>query len=115
MTLKIMRADLSSKPINEIPDLVVPRKLSEYALAEAPLSRPNIQTIEDHFMENGPNGSHLCLVSQFAGPSIRSLLDCTSSRRLRNDLAREVAKQVVGTVELMHTAGFVHGGSLRIL
>ncbi len=37
MTLKIMRADLSSKPPNEIPDLIVPRKLSVYA--------PNNQTI----------------------------------------------------------------------
>ncbi|KAF8962533.1 kinase-like domain-containing protein [Flammula alnicola] len=113
VTLKVMGAEVSSKPADEIPELAVPLKLSEYIQAQCPVARSNIQTVEDHFTENGPNGSHLCLVSQLAGPSILSMSDCPGrvigSRRLRGDLARKVAKQAVYAVELMHTAGFVHG------
>lgn len=119
VTLKVMRAEVSSKPVDEIPELAVPRKLLEYIQAKGPIARSYIQTLEDHFTENGPNRSHLCLVSQLAGPSILSMSDCPGrvigSRRLRGDLARKVAKQVACAVELMHTAGFVHGGSSQVL
>ncbi|RDB29753.1 Serine/threonine-protein kinase SRPK [Hypsizygus marmoreus] len=113
VTLKVMRAEVSSKPVDEIPELAVPLKLSEYIQANGPVARSNIQTPEDHFTESGPNGSHLCLVYQLAGPSILSMSDSpgrvAGSRRLRKDLARNVAKQVARAVNLMHTAGFVHG------
>jgi len=33
------------------------------------------------------------------------------NRRLRSDLAGKVAMQVASVVKLMHTAGYVHGGS----
>ena len=60
-------------------------------------------------MEEGPNGTHLCTVSQFAGPSVGSM--SRWSKRLRGDLARRAAKQVATVVKLMHSAGVVHGGS----
>ena len=113
-TLKIMRAIVSSKPVDEVPELAVPWKLLECIQALGPVARSNIQTVKEYFTENGPNGSHLCLVSELAGPSILSMSNSPGrvigSRRLRSDLARKVAKQVVDAVELMHTAGFVHGG-----
>ncbi|KAF5383682.1 hypothetical protein D9615_003640 [Tricholomella constricta] len=113
VTLKVMRAEDSSKPVGDIPDLAVPLKLSEYLHAKGPVARSNIQTPEDYFTENGPNGSHLCLVYELAGPSILSMADCPGrvigSRRLRKDLARKVIKQLVCAVELMHTGSFVHG------
>jgi len=62
-------------------------------------------------MEKGPNGSHLCLVYQFAGPSVLSMSGAMASGRLRKDLAKKVAKQLVRAVALLHTIGFVHGGS----
>jgi len=119
VTLKVMRAEVSSKPVEEVPELAIPRKLLEYIQARGSVVHSNIQTLKDHFTENGPNGSHLCLVSELAGPSILSLSDSPGrvigSRRLRSDLARKVAKQVTCAVELMHTAGFVHGGLCRLL
>jgi hypothetical protein len=36
------------------------------------------------------------------------------SKRLRGDLAREVAKQTATVMELMHSAGLIHGGSLTL-
>lgn len=114
VTLKVMSADVSSKPVDEIPELVVPRKLFDYFRAPDPVPSSNIQLLEDHFIENGPNGSHVCLVYNFGGPSLLAMSDSPGrvigSRRLRRDLARKVASQVVGAVELMHSAGFVHGG-----
>ncbi|KAG6838215.1 hypothetical protein C0991_001006, partial [Blastosporella zonata] len=108
-----MRADMSSKPIAEIPQLTVPLKLETVKL-ESNWSSANFQTVQDYFTESGPNGSHLCLVIQLAGPSVLAMSDSpgriAGSKRLRSDLARKVAKQVVGTVHMMHSAGFVHGG-----
>jgi serine/threonine-protein kinase SRPK3 len=59
---------------------------------------------------HGPNGMHLCIISQFAGPSLLSMSDLGWNKRLRGDLARKVAKQVATVVEFMHFTGFVHGG-----
>jgi serine/threonine protein kinase len=67
VTLKIMRAKVSSKPVDEIPELAVSLKLSEYIQAKGLVPRSNIQTPGDCFKENGPNGLHLCLVYQLAG------------------------------------------------
>ena len=36
------------------------------------------------------------------------------SKRLRGDLARQVAMQTATAMELMHSAGLVHGGSLTL-
>jgi hypothetical protein len=111
VTLKIMRAEVLSNPLGEIPEVAIPRELLEYVPARGPCTCSSIQ---DYSIERGPNGSHLCLVSHLAGLSILSMLDSpgrmAGSRRLRCDLAKKIAKQIVGGVELMHTAGFVHGG-----
>lgn len=110
VTIKVMRAELSS--IEVVPELSVPLSVSS-------LPGANIQTPQDHFMEVGPNGSHLCLVYQLAGPSILSMSfspgRVAGSRRLRKDLAKKVAKQLACTVELIHNSGFVHGGSWQFL
>ncbi|KAG6834369.1 hypothetical protein H0H93_010090 [Arthromyces matolae] len=113
VTLKVLRADMSYKPIDKIPEMAVPKRLLEIAEGSGHFARNNIQTIDDHFIETGPNGSHLCLVTKFAGPSISAMSDSPGrvwgSKRLRSHLARKVAKQVVQTVQFMHNAGFVHG------
>ena len=114
MTLKVLSAYQSSKPKDEIGDFVVPFKLDEFSRATHNAARRNVQVVKDYFTENGPNGTHLCIVSQFAGPSVFSLSSSpgmSGSRRLRGDLARKVAKQTATVLELIHSAGFLHGGS----
>ena len=115
VALRVLSADKSSKPKDEIPDLVVPSKLDSLASAAHSPTHRNLLTIKDHFMEEGPNGTHLCIVSQFAGPNVASMFHdetrLPGSKRLRGDLARKVAKQIATVVELMHSAGLVHGGS----
>ncbi|KDR77273.1 hypothetical protein GALMADRAFT_246586 [Galerina marginata CBS 339.88] len=113
VALKIMSAEQSSNRSSEIADLYIPQELHKFYV-DHPL-RETLYVVKDYFWQKGPNGSHLCLVSQFSGPSIRSVVECDSSgrvsgcRRFRGDLARRLAKQVAGAVELMHSAGIVHG------
>jgi serine/threonine-protein kinase SRPK3 len=74
----------------------------------------NVLSLLDNFMIEGPNGQHLCLVLQVAGPSITSLNyspgAVAGSRRLRSHLARKVAKQTVEALDFVHSCGFCHGG-----
>jgi serine/threonine-protein kinase SRPK3 len=112
VALKAMRADLSSRPTNEIPDLVTSRSLQ----LAFPDSGGDFQIFEDHFIVRGPNGSHLFLISPLAGPSVLAMSDSPGrgfgSRRLRGDLARKVAKDTAKAIYCMHSAGWVHGGKL---
>ncbi|KAL5531926.1 hypothetical protein ACEPAF_5489 [Sanghuangporus sanghuang] len=113
VSLKVLSAVASSKQPTEIPELHIPQELSKTLRDVDHPGRRHLQIIEDHFLVEGPNGSHLCMTYPFAGPSILSMsetIDRTSgSRGLRGDLARKVAKQLAETVELLHSAGVVHG------
>lgn len=112
VTLKALCADVSRKSPNENPELVVPKSLQ----VAFPEFSDYFQTIEDHFIVRGPNGSHLFLMSPLAGPSVLAMSDSPGrvpgSRRLRGDLARRVAKDTAKAVYCMHSAGWVHGGKL---
>ncbi|KZT32625.1 kinase-like protein [Sistotremastrum suecicum HHB10207 ss-3] len=122
VTLKIMFARLSSIPLTEPPDLYISHKIHTFASSIRHTSKESIHTVRNHFFEESPNGRHLCLVSEFAGPSLRSLFDWFNSgmhwqkfgnrpphpRRMRGDLCRKFAKQLANAVELTHSAGFIH-------
>lgn len=111
VALKALRADASN---TSNPALTIPAVLE----AAIPLCT-SIQTVDHHFTVKGPNGTHLFLVSPFAGPSIRVMSDCpgrvSGSRRLRAGLARKVAKQIVTAVDFMHSSGVVHGGMRHLV
>ncbi|KAF8334550.1 kinase-like domain-containing protein [Amanita rubescens] len=74
VALKVLSGFSSTKPTDEIPDLF------------------------DYFTVEGPNGKHVCIVTQFVGASVLSM-GSRGCGRLRGDLARK----------LMHSAGLVHG------
>ena len=119
VALKILPAYNSTKPQDEIEELVISRKLEALIASTHHAARHNIQTIKDSFIEEGPNGTHLCLVSELAGQSVCAMSfpgggRLEGSTRLRGDLARKVAKQTATVMELMHSAGLVHGGSFTL-
>ena len=69
----------------------------------------------DHFNHTGPNGTHLCVVTEALGPSIGDLLyppwrQFTDSFRYPKDLVREISKQALLALQYIHNAGIVHGG-----
>ena len=64
-----------------------------------------------HFSLQGPNGSHLCLVMPFCGPSCDTL-SFARRTRLRPWLARKVACQAAEALHVLHSHGICHGGKL---
>ena len=86
-------------------------------LAKEPKYHPGqdcVVSLLDNFTIEGPNGRHVCLVSQVAGPSITSLNyspgAVAGSRRLKAQLALKVAKQTVQALDFVHSQGLCHGG-----
>ncbi|KAL8709394.1 MAG: hypothetical protein Q9225_007459 [Loekoesia sp. 1 TL-2023] len=75
--------------------------------------RDSIVSIMDNFTIEGPNGTHICYVSQVEGPSVAQILDylgeIAGSRRLHGPLARKLAGQLANAVFFMHSLGVVHG------
>ncbi|KAF9258642.1 kinase-like protein [Marasmius fiardii PR-910] len=72
VTLKALRADVSSKAPSEIPELAISQKLRAILTSSDSV---NFQTVYHHFSVQGPNGSHLFLVSALAGPSVLAMSD----------------------------------------
>lgn len=74
----------------------------------------------DSFEQEGPNGRHLCLVSEALGPSVATVLEWTPSyRSLDRDgkncyrfplwICRRILKQVLLGIAYLHAHGVVHG------
>ena len=120
VALKVLSARLSAeRQRSEIAELAIPIKLAAFLrTSDSTLVHPHVQVVADHFMEEGPNGIHLCLVHPLAGPSVLSMSESpgrvSGSKRLRGDLARKVAKQTAMALDLFHSAGLVHGGSFTL-
>lgn len=113
VALKIITAEASSRCV----ELKILRHLNESSIDHP--GRSHIISVLDHFNVQGPNGSHACLVSQLAGPSVTQICDSpgqvAGSRRLRGALARRLAKQVTQAIGYLHFVGIVHGGSVYAL
>jgi serine/threonine-protein kinase SRPK3 len=116
VALKILTAEASARRGQEIPEVAIPTTLlsTKHLISHFPC---RIEAPLHHFIERGPNGSHLCIATTFFGPSLSSFFEVPGlrlgSRRLRGDLARKIAKQVANCVYCMHHAGYIHGGMRR--
>lgn len=102
VALKFIRAAQSEN----CAELEVLRKL-ESGPAEYP-GKKHVASLETSFKFDGPNGQHLCLDSEVAGPSITDIRSNmpTSYCRLRADIARKVAKQTAEALD------FIYSGNL---
>jgi len=67
VALKTLSAEQSSKPTTEIPDIYILAHVSACLQAVDHPGRRHLSIINNYFSHTGPNGSHLCLISQFAG------------------------------------------------
>lgn len=80
------------------------------------VARPGLSTffvqLRDHFFHQGPNGSHLCLVTELLGPSLPRILEELSDkdRWLAPNIVLKSARQLLEALEALHRAGFAHGG-----
>lgn len=108
VSLKVLTAQASLQR----KELLLLRHLDRHSGSD--LRRKSIVVLLDDFTIEGPNGVHLCHVSQIGGPSLSAISDSpgriAGTRRLRASLARKVARQLVNAIGLLHNGGVVHGG-----
>lgn len=80
----------------------------------------HLTTLLDSFEEQGPNGKHLCLVSEALGPSVAAVLEWTPSYRGLDRaghscyrfplwISKRILKQVLLGIAYLHSEGVVHG------
>lgn len=87
--------------------------LTLQSLQESPASTSLIKLYDD-FVHNGPNGSHLCIVTEFLGPSLSDVIadyHCGGDR-LEPDNILRLARQLLQATAALHEAGFAHGGKI---
>lgn len=63
--------------------------------------------LDRHFWLRGPNGRHLALVSRVSGPSVSQMTGWHI--RIRERLARKIARQVTQGLAYLHSEGICHG------
>ena len=104
VALKILVADFS-KDCSELKMLL---HLKENSANHA--GRKYVASLIDHFWIEGPNGSHICLVSPVAGPSISAFSQHQPQARLEAPVAQKLALQVTQGLAFLHSIGVGHGG-----
>jgi serine/threonine-protein kinase SRPK3 len=67
-----------------------------------------VHQIDDEFYIDGPNGRHLCLVSEPARCEFETLRD---GDMLPLEVARAVATQAILGLRYIHSCGVVYGGT----
>ena len=102
VAIKVLSAEVSS----EGPELKILNYLKQSSTDHP--GRRYIAFLLDHFELQGPNGTHLCLVSEVLGPSIACLIG--KDLQLRGSVARKVARQLAEAVTFLHSQGVCHGG-----
>ena len=74
-----------------------------------------VASLLDEFYIDGPNGRHLCLVSEPARCSVADSKEGSIIWMFPLDVARAIAAQAILGVQIMHQSGVIHGGELKSL
>ncbi|PQE30497.1 CMGC SRPK kinase protein [Rutstroemia sp. NJR-2017a WRK4] len=69
----------------------------------------HVSHLLDSFYHEGPNGQHLCIVSEWLGPKVSSIAERCPNYRLDGNLARRVSRQLLLAVDYLHSCGVAHG------
>jgi serine/threonine-protein kinase SRPK3 len=108
VALKILAARLS----HDCPEVEILRRLRKSD--DVGGGKQYVMSMLDHFWIKGPNGDHLCVVSEVGGPSIKLFNEAPGlvrgTRRLKAIVARRVALEAVEGLAFIHSTGTIHGG-----
>ena len=108
VSIKVVIAGMSEAPNRELQIL---QSLQETGDSNHP-GRIYVSRLLDWFYHDGPNGRHLCLVSELLGPSVSAVADKCRNFRLDGNLARRVSRQLLYATSYLHSRGVAHGGKL---
>lgn len=75
---------------------------------------PVVQRLLDEFQFDGPNGRHLCLVTDAAGNNIAVSKELSSNFMFPVEAARSLCAQLISGVAYLHDSGICHGGSRHL-
>ena len=103
VALKILQARDSSEDVHE---LKMHRYLQE-KLNET--DQRSMIALYEHFWINGPNGRHLCLVFEVAGPALASFRHWDQWRKVRPDFVRCIGLELAERLLALHQADVVFG------
>ncbi|RAH62719.1 kinase-like protein [Aspergillus piperis CBS 112811] len=104
VALKIMIADVSERSVES--------KILQHLQRGGDLTHPGrkyISSLHDQFSFKGPNGHHMCLVSEVAGCSVAESKENSPRFMFSLDIARAIAAQVTMGPAYMHSLGVGHG------
>jgi hypothetical protein len=77
--------------------------------------RAYVSSMLDEFIINGPNGRHLCIVSEAAGCSVAQSKEASTTWKFPANVARAISAQVLLGLAYIHSCGVVHGGTSKHL
>jgi len=72
--------------------------------------RAYVSSLLDEFIIRGPNGHHVCIVSEAAGCSVAQSKEASMTWKFPVNVARSIAAQVLLGLDYIHSCGVVHGG-----
>lgn len=104
MALKIQKSarDYAHAALHEI------ELLSAAAKGDPTNSKCVIQLL-DHFKHAGPNGKHICLVTEFLGDSLLRLIRYNRNKGIGLSRVREICRSVLTGLDYMHRElGIIH-------
>jgi serine/threonine protein kinase len=106
-SLKIISAAQSAS--QSCVELVVLRHLQD-TFSEKEEGSRHVARMLDHFMHDGPNGRHQCIVEEALGPSLASYVGFVWDEEvIPADIVRQLVGQIALGVEYLHKRNVVHG------
>ncbi|KAJ1712309.1 kinase-like domain-containing protein [Aspergillus flavus] len=102
VAVKVCRANSNPREIDILARLSSPKQPSD-------TGRSIIPSILDKFNIQGPNGTHVCLVTSPARMSVSDAKKESWISLFQLEVARAIAAQLVIAVQYIHSQGFVHG------
>ena len=72
--------------------------------------RPFVLSPLTEFYIDGPNGRHLCLISEVVGPSILEVKNAAEHGMLPIEAAQNITAQLALGLSYVHSCGITHGG-----
>ncbi|PYI00006.1 kinase-like protein [Aspergillus ellipticus CBS 707.79] len=70
--------------------------------------RAYVSSLLDEFIINGPNGCHLCIVSEAAGCSVAQSKEASTTWKFPANVARAISAQLLLGLEYIHSCGVLY-------
>ncbi|KAL8813018.1 MAG: hypothetical protein Q9223_007153 [Gallowayella weberi] len=86
--------------------------IEEHRVAKSPGHEYVLQSLHRFYID-GPNGRHMCLVSEPAGFSIAVAKEISWKFSFKLHIARAIAAKVILGVQFLHGSGIIHGGGFN--